>query len=233
MKQDFIRDNPLIIQALRENQNKKADALMEAAENLHFPFSPAFEQRMERLIRAQRKPYYPLVSTRARKTMLALAAVLILLTTLVFSVSALRVPVIRFIVETYEKFSAIFFVPEDDPARLPETVESIYIPHWLPEGYTFDEAQSVVSDSQAIHLFVSQQGDAVLFQQYTLTSAGLGLNTEGVPSEEILVGEYLGICCSNLGSQTILWENGQYGFSLEGPVDKEVLLRMACSVKEK
>jgi len=233
MKQDFIRDNPLIIQALRENQNKKADALMEAAENIHFSFSSEFERKMEKLIRAQRKPYYPLVSTRPRRAVLALAVALTLMISLVFSVSALRVPVVRFIVEAYEKFTAIFFVKEDDSARLPETIESSYYPHWLPEGYVLDEARSVVSDSQAISLFVSQQGEVILFQQYTLIPIGLGINTEGVPSEEVFVGDCAGIYYSNLGSQTLLWENGKYGFSLEGPMDKEVLLKMASSLKEK
>ena len=227
MKQDFIQRNPMLLMAIGEAMDRRVERIPVAEHT----FSPAFEQKMNRLIRAQSKPYYRFVNTKPKKAVLALAAVLIMLLTTVFSVSALREPVVRFIVEVYEKFSAIVF-DTGEATEIPTTLEVYFESTWLPKGFVFDEAQSMDSDLQSIRLFISSQGDAIVFQQYTLASM-LGVNTEGVLSEEILVGDYIGIYYSNLGSQTILWENGKYGFSLEGPVDKEILLRMARSLREK
>jgi len=233
MKHDFIRDNPQLIQALRQAQDEKTEALIEKAEANHYVASPKFEREMERMIKAQSKPYYKYINTRAKKAALALAAAFVLLIATVFSVSALREPVVRFIVEVYEKFSTIFFDKGEEEITKPAKLEIIFTPTWLPEGYTLNETKSKNSDSQICSIFVSPQNDMICFQQYTLASAGLIVNTEGVVVEEVMVGEYLGICYTNLGKQTIIWDNGQYGFLLEGSVDRDVLLEIAYSLKEK
>jgi len=232
MKQDFIRANPMIIQALRENQNKKADALMAAAENMNFPFSLSFERKMEKLIRAQRKPYYSLVSTRARKTVLALAAVLILLATLVFSVSALRVPFLKFIVETYEKFSSMIFVQSETDAPLPTTIERIYEPTYIPEGYALDKESTIFIDTLRTLRYI-RENDRIEFQQFVLEATKEAMNTEGVPTEEVPVNDTFGFYYSNIERQTLAWDNGLYGFSLAGNLEKDVLLIIARSLKEK
>jgi len=232
-QQDFIRDNPLIIQALRENQNKKADALMEAAEKMQFHFSPAFEQKMEKLIRAQRKPFYSLVSTRARKTVLALAAALILLIALMFSVAALRVPFVKFIVEAYEKFSSIIFEQSEPEVPLPVALDHIYEPEYVPEGYAFDEENAIAMNSLRFIKYIGEY-DTIEFQQFALGTAMHTINTEGVPTEEVpIADDTIGIYYSNLGKQTLFWENSQCGFSITGYVEKEILLAMARSLKEK
>lgn len=233
MKQDFIRDNPQIIQALRQAREDRIEAMLEAAKTCTYEPSEKARRNMEQLIQAQRKPYYKLTNTRPKKTLLALAAVLLIMITMVFSVSALREPLLRFIVETYEKFSAVFFVPEEGSAPLPDTIETQQFPHWMPEGYTPDDTQEMISDTQAIHFIISNHSDPILYQQYTLTTSGFTINTEGITTERVQVGAFTGIYYSNLGSQTVIWEDGQYGFSLSGPINKRDLLLMANSVKEK
>jgi len=206
---------------------------MEAAENMNFSFSLSFERKMEKLIRAQRKPYYPLVSTRARKTVLALAAVLILLATLVFSVSALRVPFLKFIVETYEKFSSMIFMQSETEAPLPTTLERIYEPMYIPEGYALDEENTITLSYQRILPYSAERG-IIEFQQFVLGTTEQVINTEGVPTMEIAIGDdTIGLYYFNKGKQSLVWEDNQYGFSLAGGLEKEVLLAMARSLKEK
>jgi len=232
LKQDFILNNPQIIQALRENQNKKADALMAAADAMDFSFSPGFEQKMEKLIRAQRKLYYPLVRTSARKTVLALAAAFILMMITVFSVSALRKPFVEFIVSVYEKFSSIIFEQQASDMQPSTALESFYVPEYIPDGYALDEDNIIILSSQRILLFAGEH-DTIEFQQFAHTSSTFIIDTEGISTEQVFVGGNEGIYYSNKGKQFLVWTNDLYGFSLAGRMEKEVLLAIANSLKEK
>ena len=232
MKQDFIRENPLLIQALRQAQDEKTDALIEASKNSTHIVSDHFKHEMERIARAQRKSYYRYTNTRAKRAILAFAAALILMITMVFSVSALREPVVKFFVEVYELFSSVFFektVPEES---IPTTLEQIYLPEYIPEGYALDEASSIEMSALTFHMYIGENG-AIEYQQFIFDSSGFTINTEGIAHEMIMVGEHEGIFYSNLGNQTVLWASDPYGFSLAGPVSKEELLKMALSLKEK
>ena len=232
MKQDFIRDNPQLLRALRQAQDEKTDAIIEASKNSTHVASEHFKREMERLARAQRKPYYKYTNTRAKKAVLALAAAFILMITTVFSVSALREPVVKFFIEVYELFSSVFFEKTPQEESIPTTLEQIYLPTYIPDGYSLDEASSIEMSGQVSFRYYGNN-EILEYKQFLLDSAGFTINTEGIVYEDILVGEYKGIYCSNLGSQTILWANDQYGFSLAGPVPKEKLLAMALSLKEK
>ena len=73
------------------------------------------------------KPYYRFVNTNAKKAMLALAAVILLLITMIFSVSALREPVVQFLKEVYESFF---------PSDVPEWMYELETTRYLQEGET-------------------------------------------------------------------------------------------------
>jgi len=76
---------------------------------------------------AQAKPYYRFVNTSAKKALLALAVAFILLITMIFSVSALREPVVQFLAEVYEM---IFHRDEPEWMYAQETTR------YLQEGET-------------------------------------------------------------------------------------------------
>jgi len=227
MKQDFIKANPMIIQAIGEVVDRRVERI---PVEKHI-FSPAFEQRMDRLIRAQSKPYYRFVNTKAKKAALALAATFVLMITMVFSVCAWREPVVRFIVEIYEKFSAVFFDHGEEEPTPPDTLEAIYEPAWLPEGYVLDEEITAMSNSVRTCYFTKDNG-VIAYQQYTF-SAGIALDTEGSEIQPVMIHGQAAMFYSNKGVEALVWDDGQYGFSLFGPVDKGDLLRIAESLRKK
>jgi len=223
-------------QALFDVQTAECEqyaALPEAQE-----FSPGFERKMERLLREQQKPHSRY--SGGKKAVLALAAAFILLVSLVFGVSAIREPIMRFFVETYGWFFTVVLNQPESETAPPNSLETIYLPSYLPEGYVLeDEEFSRVTDWYTIYIFVSPEGDLIIFQQYLLPTPRINITAQGVPLEEIMVGEYPGLYGLDVGSPTILWQTEEYGFSIAGSVaqadvvDKEVLLKMACSLKEK
>jgi len=226
VKKDFVSENPMITQALGELMDRRVEAIPIVGHT----FSPAFERRMNRLTRQVSKPYYHLVNTNAKKAVLALAATIILFITMVFSVSALREPVVRFIVEIYEKFSAVFLVRDDDQAP-PTTLEVIYEPTWLPDGYELSEEASIATDIFRISQFIHDE-DVLEFRQ-SILSAGMNLDTEGIATQSMIVNGVSAIFYINKGVSNLVWENSQYIFSLSGTVKNGDLLRIAESIREK
>lgn len=75
--------------------------------DLDIEFSAAFEQKMEKLIKREKKPYFYLINTAAKRVACIIAALIIAVAGTVLSVDALREGVKNFIVEVYEKFSSV------------------------------------------------------------------------------------------------------------------------------
>jgi len=227
VKQDYIQQNPMIIRAIGEAMDRKVKRIP----IVEYVFSPTFERKMNRLIRIQSKPYYRFVDTSPKKAVLALAAALVLMIAMVFSVSALREPVVRFIVEVYEKFSSVFFHSGEEELAPPLTLEAIYEPAWIPEGYVLDDEDAVATDIFRISYF-SKGDDIIVFQQHII-SFGVNLDTEGAEIHPAVVHGNNAILYHNKDIWTLVWNDDQYGYSLSGPVGDNDLLRMGESLREK
>ncbi|MDR3314471.1 MAG: DUF4367 domain-containing protein [Oscillospiraceae bacterium] len=225
MKQDFIMRSPALLQAMEAVMDREIEQIPLEKHT----FSSAFEQRMETLIRRQRKLRNRLANTRTQKTLLALAATFILAVVMVFSVSALWEPIVQFVVTTFEKFSSIvFYVDEESP---PLTLESFYEPTWLPEGYALDTDQTIDTDFDRI-LFFTKESDVVLLDQGVLNTS-INADTEDAVVEHLMVNAYPCFAYKKKGFLTLVWSNGQYAFSLMGTLAEDEMLRIAESVCEK
>jgi len=226
MNMEELLRSPQFKQALLEVQKEEWERIEAIA--VPATFSPEFERKMEKLIRAQRKPYYPLINTNFKKVVFSFAIVTILLITTVFSVSALREPVVRFIVETYEKFSQVFFHHLEE--EFPATLETYYAPTWLPMGYLEKTDQLVDVIIICERTYENENEDEIKFRQYTITTS-LGIDTENVQAKSCSVSGKEGFFYSNKGIQNLSWSDGQYGFLLFGPVSEADLVRIAESIQ--
>ena len=221
-------DSPKFKQALFEVQTAESERYW--ASTVPVAFSPEFERKMERLLRAQRKSYYPLINTRPKRVLLSFAVVLILLITTVFSVSALREPVVRFFVEVYEKFSNVFFHQQGEES-FPAMLEVYYAPTWLPEGYIEAADQLVDAIIQCERTYTSESREDIIFKQHTITSLLLAIDSEDIQTKPCLVNGQEGLYYSNKEIQRVIWNDGQYGYSVFGPVTEGELLRIAESIQ--
>ena len=133
----YVR-NKTIREAFEQLDAWEEDQLdIDFTEEIHF--SEKYERYMARLLRAQKKPWWQYTNTVAKKV--AVIALVILLTFgASMSVSAVRKPVVEFIVNVYERFVEIFF-GEDDIAEASCELETIYTLGKLPEGYELVECQ--------------------------------------------------------------------------------------------
>ena len=187
-----------------------------------YTLSPRFERQMARWLSRQRKPYYPYVNKAWKRTLIA-ATVALLLFAASMSVSAIRQPVVRFMVEVYEKCSSLFYQEKQEIGE-----EANYRPTYLPEGFSLISENLL--DAVVILRYENAEGKSVVFRQYPLRSYELQINTEGLQYEDILIGAEQGVFYTNKGWNNLAWNDGSYAFILIAEIDKQDMLRIAESV---
>lgn len=189
-------------------------------------FSPKFEKRMKRLIKRRNKPYYRIVNTSVKRAACIAAAVLIVSSTAIMSVDALRNAFIDFIVSVYEKFSIIF--TEDKKA--PEIIEEIYNITYDLNDYTIDYHEY----NEIFRNTVYVKDDYVIdFSQYIKSAYDLLINTENAETIAIdLNGNEAVYFYDNHNYSHIIWDNGDYIIDISSNLDKNKLINIAKSVEK-
>ena len=188
-----------------------------------YTFSPRFERRMARLFSRQRKPYYPYID-RAWKRALLAAAISLLILAAGMSASAIREPILRFVIVICEKFSSLFYHSENEIEK-----EIAYRPAYLPEGFahTGSETIGVVS----IQRYENAEGAVITFRQYPLRKFEIQADTEGAPLEEILINGHQGIFYQNKDWNTLMWSDNGYTFTVVARIDKTTMEKIANSIE--
>ncbi len=193
--------------------------------DLDIPFSSDFEKNMQRLIKRQKKPMYYMFNTTVKKVACIIVTILIVLTSTVLSVDALRQRVKNFVIETFEKFSILTF---DDNSNTMGEIKEYYSPSYIPKGYVILEEKQGEIDN--IILYKNNNAYEIHFTQMCLNRQP-HIDTEDCIIEEI--DKYLLIQKENSNRKTIYFcdENYCYEIISFGDLTKEELLKMAKSLE--
>ncbi len=134
----------LLMDEYAEAEGARLMAEFEAAQAAgQVPEMPAeLDEQCRRMIRRDRAKKRGIRAARSFRKVAVKAAVAVLvfiglMTTVVMSVDALRIPVLNFIVEHYEKYSKIDLYPTENqiPPDSPGTNPTDFLIQFLPEGY--------------------------------------------------------------------------------------------------
>ena len=122
-------------EAFREAARREF-AMVPPEHELDYTFSPGFQRRMRRLIRAQAHGYWWLVDTTAKRV----ACIAAIMLTTALAIRPVRERVIKFFVEIYEEYFEITFGEEEsgDLDPIPEDMDR-YTLSWVPDGYYTSE----------------------------------------------------------------------------------------------
>lgn len=190
-------------------------------------FSSIFEKKMEKLINRQKKPYFYLINTVAKRIAIIIAVIIIALTSTALSVDALREGVKNFFVETFEKFSSVFFNESENTLY---AIEKRYNPDFLPEGFILSD---VYADEVTHKVkYNDDYGNEILYIQ-SIVSNGFNIDNGNGNIEEINNGVYVDQTDNNI--KMYFWSDGEYKFALHafGDISKEELLKIAESIKNR
>lgn len=193
--------------------------------------SAEFEKKAQKLIKHSKRDYWYLINTSFKRAAVIVAAILVLLG-FSMSIKAIREPVVRFIIETYEKYTNIFFGNDDTELNLPRTIEQKYTITAIPEGYTYLSMEEMPLNRKLI--WRNEDNEEIIFNQGVLYNANMTIDTEDSSYEYVMVDSYNAIYLTKWNMQIIIWENGIYKFSINcsTSISYEELIDIAESLTE-
>ena len=186
--------------------------------------SEKFEKKMQKLIKSQTNVYHKMTYTRSRKVISVLAAVLILLVSMM-SVGAIREAVLGFFVSHGEEVDYLEY--NTDSQAYPQTIESAYAPAVIPDGYVLNE--SYTEHDSALRLYVKND-DYLSFGQYTKSAYKSATDSDfsEIRTQSFEGTDYI-IRTLNDKAIMLVWERDGYVFELVGFEEESDMLRIATS----
>ncbi len=217
--------NKILKQALTVSMERELETIPSSLSDYH-SFSVDFEKQMKHLIKKANIKYINISKFKIRRSIVAASLILIILTASM-SVEAVRMPVIRLTEKIYTEFSEILFENKDN-IEVPEKIEEVYIPSYIPEGYTLTEE---VDDMRSMHFFfyTNEEGQELSVEQLVL-GVHMAVDTEGITTEEITINGMSGIIYSKRGLTTIIVNDNRYVHFVSGYEDREELIKIVESL---
>ena len=194
-------------------------------DSIDYTFSERFNKKMNKLIKAQRKPYYFLINTAAKKV----AVYFVIFATLItasMSVKAIREPVVNFIVEVYENFTRYFF--DGDTA---DNIKKKYEISELPKG--FSRFNTMETDTDFTVIYQGSENNSIIFTQSTTENKIFDIdNQKETPKTEKVNGIDIHIYTYEK-DKFVFWSDNGYFFQITayGDIDDETLIKMIKSIK--
>lgn len=217
--------NEILKEALIAAMDKELEGIPSNLADYH-SFSSGFEKKMKQLIKKAKIKYISINRFRIRRSIAAASLILIILTASM-SVEAVRMPIIRLTEKIYTEFSEIIFENEDN-IEVPEKIEEVYVPSYIPEGYTLKEE---VNDMRSMHFFfyTNEEGQELSVEQLVL-GVHMAVDTEGITTEEITINGLSGIIYTKRGLTSIIVNDNRYVHFISGYEDREELIKVVESL---
>ena len=220
------RKNRLLLrEVLREYMEDEAKVLPSLYQPTAY-FSPEYEAHMQKLIKKQQKIYYYWINTTPKKVACVLVSLLLLSSIMTFSVSGLREAFLRFIVETYEKFTSVIVPMEEN--EMDDILTPIQ-PTYIPEGYTLTSKSE--KSKVCFYIYKNSSGDKISYYQRFYEN--YELDTEDVTYQKVMIDQYEGMFYENKGERKLFFINENVIYQISGKISKEELIAIASSIKMK
>ena len=177
-------------------------------------FSPTFLAKSEKLIRnTQRKTWYYVNTTVKRIALVAIIAALLTSTAMAFP--AVREAVVRFFTRDTGTHYEFTFQPEQS-ATTPESIQTVYAPTYLPDGY-FKNSEIVTISAVSMH-WLNASGNWISYDQLVIPKDAegqnwFGVNSEGVTKKALCLNGHKVLCIYDEGT-TYIWTDDAYFYNL-------------------
>ena len=207
------------------------------AEDIEWEFSPRFEQKMEQLIREQRRGRASRVFHMAGAKVAAACAAVCLITVCLLSVSAVKEPVENLLMtphdnDSYITMKAEYDLPGGGTATAPNSIETAYLPTAIPREYVLQKNNVSCAGVHMEWIHADNKKDRIVFDQ-SLSSVTILANTEFAQIDSVVIHDHKGYLIKNYDIHTLYWDEYGYLFSLFVPADMpdEEALALAESLR--
>lgn len=212
-----IINQTIINQAVSEYEN---------AEIIDHTFSDSFNQRMNSLIKDQRKFYYPLIKTTFRRVITIFAAAIIVGSITVGAVPELRRWFIGLFVTENDRNSDIKFVNGEIDSSMLSVSQKLVSPAYVPSGFSISDEFC----DESTHIITYKSGNKTIEFTQEDISAGFNIDTEDAETETISVGNFSGYISIFEDTTILVWSDNNFSYSIIGDLCKSDIIAMANSV---
>ena len=176
-------------------------------------------------------PFFSYPKLGFRKAVAVALCTAMLLITAVFSVTATRTAVTEWFINVYESFTEIFSIRQNK-VTVPDSIETVYSPTMLPEGYTLYE--EYLAQSEVKLTWQNKQEECIYFIQMPISSKSTFDNDDAEIETSVISDMQCYVVRKN-GKTCIYWNTKEYTFTLIVPetVDREQYSAIIDSVQEK
>lgn len=192
-------------------------------------FSPRFEKRMQKLIRQQRRFYYPLIKTPVRRLVTIAVTVVIALSVLTMSVGALRNAFFRFLTEVFSTHTTVMSSETDGS---PTDFLDVYEPTKIPDEFELAQKSDPTTETIYLSLYYKKNDQYIIFRQWVKSEYDTDINTEQNKAEPIEINDFEGFVLNTGGNCVITWDNGDYILEIISNIGKDALMPVAKSVQK-
>lgn len=214
--------------AFREAAAMEFQEVPQSDTEIQYEFSAAFEQKMARLLKKEKRFIWRLVNT-ASKRVAAIAVILLMFLTTACSVPAIREPIIEFIVEILDINISYHY---DNNA--PDIIATEYHLSFVPSG--FSETKTDIDDGYIRIDYEDESGHRLYFVQNTAATK-LDVDAEhteyktlGLGGREVQLHHYADAESSIFMA---VWVEDGYFFKVfcNGEISEETMLDIISGVK--
>ena len=206
-----MNENTALYRAIEQAVILPCAGEMESIADVECDFSETYKKKVNRLIKDRSRPYYPLIKTTLRKTIFIIAAVLMMSTITVAAVPQLR-----------EWFVGLFVSQNENNAD----VHIYYEPTFIPKGFV---EESRIKDIAHLGIDYRFKNKIIFYSQSPLTATH-NIDTENRKTEYVTVSGCEAFLSYDDNSSIIVWNDGNYVYSINGDLCKNDIIEMANSV---
>ncbi len=213
-------------EAFRQVISSEFSHIPKNEDEIDFVFSERFNKRMAKLINSQKKAYYHLINTAAKRVAIIIVLILTMFTA-AFSVKAIREPIIKFVKQIYETF--VCYSYDGDTT---EKIIKEYSLTQVPDG--FNSTNITRDDYSVVIIYKNETEDTIVFSQLiTESNSGLFFDNENgsvfvetINGLEVEFKEWY-------QNKTAIWTNDGYVFSIDciGDISFDEIKQMIISIK--
>ncbi len=190
-------------------------------------FTKEFEDKMGALIKRRKKPYYKLINSTRKRVACFILILLLCLSATALAFDSVRSAVANFFVSIFDTNSMVLVQLDNNASQ---SIEELYKITYNLDGY-IEDVWSVTPISRCVDYV--KDNLVISFNQYTKSGFNISLNTEDTVIEEININGNVGIYYKdNHDYHHVMWDNGEYVFYISTNIGKDVLVKIAESVKK-
>ena len=221
-----MNENTALYRAIEQAVILPCAGEMESIADVECDFSETYKKKVNRLIKDRSRPYYPLIKTTLRKTIFIIAAVLMMSTITVAAVPQLREWFVGLFVSQNENKADVHAVQGAIPADDMNDEFIYYEPTFIPKGFV---EESRIKDIAHLGIDYRFKNKIIFYSQSPLTS-NHNIDTENRKTEYVTVSGCEAFLSYDDNSSIIVWNDGNYVYSINGDLCKNDIIEMANSV---